>query len=257
MTFLPWRRRAPAPPALCATEDQEARHPLVLHDERMASRLKAVPFTVHIDGAWSWSQPDPPELQDPAATARDHLRRHTAKLLRQHSVLDSAAAHDAVNAALGQWSYATPALKCIGRARLETAPHDRELAERHARRQQDLSLAHEEELDRLAYLQQILANPDLRRVWWIAQFPDRFNDLGGLATALQDLPLPHNETESDGIRSDILRFTDQLVTDLHTPQQRELFLRVLTQTLQTLGHHSLQGTASRWRTPPETESTPP
>ncbi|MGW8993908.1 hypothetical protein ACWGRF_28810 [Streptomyces zhihengii] len=255
MTFLPWRRRTPALPAPRAADAQEACHPLVLRDERMTSRLKAVCFTVRIDGAWNWTRPDSPELHDPAATARDHLRRHTAKVLRQHSVLDLAAAQDAVNAALSQWSCVAPGLRCIGGARLEAAPRDRNLAQEHACRQQTLSLAHEEELDCLAHLQHVLADPDLRRVWWIAQFPDRFDDLQALAAALKGLP-PPREAESDGIRSDILRFTEQLITDLHTPQQREIFLQALVQTLQTLGHHSLKNAADRWRTPPETGSTP-
>ncbi|MET9437563.1 hypothetical protein [Streptomyces sp. NPDC006551] len=222
----------------------------------MASRLKAVHFTVRIDGAWSWAQAEHPDLHDPVATARDHLRRDAAKVLRQHSVLDLAATQDAVNTALGKWSCAAPGLKCVGRARLEATSRDRELAEEHARRQQAMSLAHEEELDRLAHLQRVLADPDLRRVWWITQFPDRFKDLDTLTTALQGLAPPH-EAESDGIRSDILRFTEQLLTDLHTPQQREIFLQALTQTLQTLGHHSLRDAADRWRTPLETGSTPP
>ncbi|MFZ4302277.1 hypothetical protein ACOZE3_30760 [Streptomyces cinereoruber] len=255
MIFLPWRRRTPSLLAPCAVGAQTAGHSLVLQNERMVSHLKAVYFTVHIDGTWSSTQPDPPSLHNPVAIARNHLRRQAAKILRQHCVLDLAAAQDDINAVLGQQSCAAPGLKTVGAARLEASPRDRELAEEHARRQQALSLEHEEELDRLAHLQHVLADPDLRRVWWIARFPDRFGELEALATALQGLP-PPREAKNDGLRSDILRFTEQLVTDLHTPQQRELFLQVLIQTLQTLGHHELKDAATQWRTPPENGSTP-
>ncbi|MFF4323289.1 hypothetical protein [Streptomyces sp. NPDC001568] len=221
----------------------------------MASRLKAVHFTVRINGTWRRTETDSPELQDPAATARDHLRRHTAKVLRAHSILDLAAAQDAVNADLGRWSCAAPGLTCSGSALLNAMPHDRHLAQEHALRQQTLILAHEEELDRLARLQGVLADPDLRRVWWIDRFPERSDALATLTTALNDLR-PPDKAGSDGIRGDILRFTEQLITDLHTPQQREIFLKALIQTLRTLGHHSLKDAADHWRTPPETGSTP-
>ncbi|MFD4231404.1 hypothetical protein [Streptomyces sp. NPDC058545] len=221
----------------------------------MASHLTGVHFTIRIDGAWRWTQADPPDLHDPAATARDHLRRHAAKVLRRHSVLGLAAAQDAANTVLGQWSCPVVGLEAAGSVHLAASASDRDLAEEHARRQQAIDLAHEEELHRLARLQHVLADPELRRVWWIAQFPDRFGDLTDLATALQGLPLPHTD-EDDDIRGDIRRFTEQLVTDLHTPQQREIFLQALIQTLQTLGRHDLGATASRWHTPPETGSTP-
>jgi hypothetical protein len=128
------------------------------------------------------------------------------------------------------------------------------LAEEHARRQQTAVLDHEEELQRLAHLQHLLSDPDLRRVWWIARFPDRFEDLTALADALKGLPSPHVVGEGD-VRSNIRRFTEQLITDLHTPQQREFFLTALIQTLSALGHDELAHDATDFRRPPQTGST--
>ncbi|WSQ15102.1 hypothetical protein OG604_49515 [Streptomyces sp. NBC_01231] len=219
----------------------------------MSSHLASVLFAVRIDGAWRWTHTDPPDHHDLEAVARDHLRQQAARVLRRHSVLNLAAAQDAANSALGKWSCPFPGLEAIGGVHLNVPVRDRGLAEDHARRQQAADLAHEEELHRLAHLQHILADPNLRRVWWIAQFPDRFNDLGSLATVLQGLPSPH-EAEDDGIRSDIRRFADQLVTDLHTPQQREVFLTALIQTLHALGHHELKNSAAHFHSPPETRS---
>ncbi|MFE4089055.1 MULTISPECIES: hypothetical protein [Streptomyces] len=224
----------------------------------MNSRLPGVAFTVRIAGLWRAEGTEFPEHGNPASVARDHLRRQAAHVLGQHSVLQLAAARDAANAALGHWSRpdSGPELEAAGAVHLDVAAHDRALAEDHARRQQAAERAHAEELHRLIHLQHILADPHLRRVWWIALFPDRFNDLDDLASKLNGLPPPH-KAESDGIRSDIRRFTDQLVTALHTPQQRELFLTALIQTLNMLGHQDLMSAATDFRSPPETGSTPP
>ncbi|GAB7111145.1 hypothetical protein JCM4814A_94640 [Streptomyces phaeofaciens JCM 4814] len=224
----------------------------------MNSHLPGVAFIVRIDGAWRAEGTEIPEHGNPAAVAREHLRRQTARVLRQHSVLQLAAARDAADAALGYWTRPAsgPELEAAGAVHLNVTAHDRALAEDHAHQQQAADHAHAEELHRLTHLQHILADPHLRRVWWIAQFPERFNDLNDLADKLTGLPPPH-EAESDGIRGDIRRFTDQLVTDLHTPQQRELFLTALIQTLTTLGHHELMSAATDFRSPSETRSTPP
>ncbi|MFB7575725.1 hypothetical protein [Streptomyces sp. NPDC056165] len=148
-----------------------------------------------------------------------------------------------------------PGLEITGAAELDVAAADRALAEEHARRQQAADLEHGEELHRLAQLQQVLSDPDLRRVWWIAQFPDRFNDLKTLAQALEGLPMPQ-ETQDDDLRGDIRRFTDQLVTALYTPQQREVFLQALVQTLTALGHHDLTTAATLRHRPHDPGSTP-
>ena len=62
--------------------------------------------------------------------------------------------------------------------------------------------------------------------------------------------------QDDDLRGDIRRFTDQLVTALHTPQQREVFLQALVQSLRTLGQNNLATTAARWHSPHEPGSTP-
>ncbi|MFD7408577.1 hypothetical protein ACFV7R_39385 [Streptomyces sp. NPDC059866] len=230
-------------------------HPLVLSDERMASRISSVRFTVRITGSWQWTHPGDTGQGDLAMPAREHLRRQAAGILCQHSVLDLAAAHDAINSSLTQRGCPMPGLEVSGMAELSVAAADRALAEEHARRQQAADLEHGEELHRLAQLQRVLADPDLRRVWWMAQFPDRFNDLGDLAQALKGLPAPQ-AAQDDDLRGDIRRFTDDLVTTLHTPQQREVFVQALVQTLTVLGHHHLTTAAALRHRPHDPGSTP-
>ncbi|MFJ4518999.1 hypothetical protein ACIP6V_35085 [Streptomyces sp. NPDC088770] len=231
-------------------------HPLVLSDERMASRISSVRFTVRITGSWQWTtHPGDTGQGDLAMPARAHLRRQAAGILCRHSVLDLAAAHDAINSSLTQRGCPMPGLEVSGMAELSVAAADRALAEEHARRQQAADLEHGEELHRLAQLQRVLADPDLRRVWWMAQFPDRFNDLGDLTQALKGLPAPQ-EAQDDDLRGDIRRFTDDLVTTLHTPQQREVFVQALVQTLTALGHHDLTTAAALRHRPQDPGSTP-
>ncbi|MGW4759412.1 hypothetical protein [Streptomyces chartreusis] len=251
MSLVPWRRRNVR--AQSSGAGNEATYPLALRGERMASSLSGALFTVRINGAWRWTRTGPLDHHNPAAVARDHLRRQTAGVLRRHSVLNLSAALDAANAVAGTWSHPADGLETAGAVHVDVAAHDRGLAEEHARRQQTTTMAQEAELQRLAHLQHILAHPDLLRVWWIAQFPERFNELTALASALQGLPPPH-EAEEDDIRADIRRFTDHLVTDLHTPQQREVFLTALIQTLHALGHTELAKAATPFQSPPATGS---
>ncbi|MGW5126975.1 hypothetical protein ACWEQ7_23610 [Streptomyces sp. NPDC004069] len=220
----------------------------------MASHISSVYFTVRITGSWQWTHPGNTGRGELAMPAREHLRRQAAGILCRRSVLDLAAAHDATNSLL-QRGYPMPGLEVSGTAELSVTAADRALAEEHARRQQAADLEHGEELHRLAQLQRVLADPDLRRVWWMAQFPDRFNDLDNLAQALKGLPAPQ-EPQDDDLRGDIRRFTDDLVTTLHTPQQREVFVQALVQTLTALGHHDLTTAAALWHRPHDPGSTP-
>ncbi|MGW2785935.1 hypothetical protein ACWC3X_32580 [Streptomyces populi] len=245
------RRRAPAQPT---PGGADTGHPLVLDGERMASLIGSVCFTVCVTGSWRWTHPTPANQDALAATARDHLRQQTAGALCRYSVLDLAAARDAANSALIQQDGPTPGLEVTGRAELDVAAADRALAEEHARRQQEADLEHLVELHRLTRLQHVLADPDLRRVWWMAQFPDRFNDLDGLANALKGLPAPQ-EAADDDQHADVRRLSDQLVTALHTPQQREVFFQALNHTLRALGHH-VTTAPSALRHPHDPGSTP-
>ncbi|MFF1263557.1 hypothetical protein ACFVZT_43005 [Streptomyces sp. NPDC058321] len=248
------RRGRPARPA-AETAGTGTAHPLALSDERIASRIGSVCFTVRITGSWRWTHPGDAGRGDLALPAREHLRRQAAEILCRQSVLDLAAAHDAANSSLDQGSYAMPGLEVAGTAELSVAAADRALAEEHARRQQAADLEHGEELHRLAQLQRVLADPDLRRVWWMARFPDRFNDLDALAEKLNGLPAPQT-AQDDDLRGDIRRFTDDLVTTLHTPQQREVFVQALVQTLTALGHHHLTTAAALRPRPHDPGSTP-
>ncbi|MFJ9718538.1 hypothetical protein ACIRPQ_21800 [Streptomyces sp. NPDC101213] len=253
MSFLPRRRKIGQPTPMAPSTDTA--HPLVLRDERMASHITSVCFTVHLDGSWRWIAAAPVKHHDPGMLARDHLRQQVADILRRHSVLNAAAAQDAVNTALMQWTSAVSGLEVAGAARLDVPIRDREVAQEHIRRQQTADLEHEEEMYRLAHLQRVLADPHLRRVWWVAQSPGRFSDLNSLKEALEELPLPR-EPEDDGVRGDIRRFTDQLVTALHTQHQREVFLTALGTVLNALGHHDLKKTAAQWLDPHDPGSTP-
>jgi hypothetical protein len=230
-------------------------HPLVLSGERMASRMGSVYFTVCITGNWQWTDSGDTGRGEPAVPAREQLRRQAAEILGQYSVLDLAAAHDAVNSCLAQPGCPAPGLEVSGSAELSVTAADRALAEEHARRQQAADLEHGEELHRLAHLQRVLADPDLRRVWWMARFPDRFNNLEALAEALKGLPAPQ-AAQDDDLRGDIRRFTDDLVTTLHTPQQREVFVQALVQTLTALGHHDLTTAAALRHRPHAPGSSP-
>ncbi|MEV8597612.1 hypothetical protein [Streptomyces sp. NPDC052012] len=212
----------------------------------MASRIASVSFTVRLSGGWRWTDPSLAGHQAPAVLARDHLRRQAGRILRQHSVLELEAAQDAANAVLMRWSPLAHGLEAAGVVQLDVPARDRDLAEEHARRQQAADLEHEEEMHRLIRLQRVLADPDLRRVWWTARFPDRFTNLEELTDALQGLPVQY-APEGDDVRGDIRRFTDRLVTTLHTPQQREVFLHALVQTLSALGYHDLKTAAARWQ----------
>lgn len=247
MSPLPWRRDVTRPSA--HDGDIEATHPFAMPGERMASNVAGVSFSVRIDGAWRWTRTKPSDHHNPAAVARDQLRRKAAHILREHSVLDLPAACDAVNTAIGRWTSPEPGLEVNGTVHLNVPARDRCLAQEHSYRRQAADRAHEEELHRLFHLQRILSDHDLRRVWWMAQFPDRFTECDGLAHALHDLPSP-DEVKEDSIRDDIHRFTDKLLTDLHTPQLREVFLTALVQTLRALGHHELGTAAAHFQSRP-------
>jgi hypothetical protein len=249
------RRNRPAQHAAADAAGAGTAHPLVLSDERMASRISSVCFTVRITGSWQWTDPGGTGQGDLARPAREHLRQQAAEILCRYSVLDLPAAYDAINSSLTRRTYPMSGLEVSGTAQLNVAEADRALAEEHARRQQVADLEHGEELYRLVQLQRVLADPDLRRVWWMARFPDRFNDLKHLAQALESLPAPQ-EVQDDDLRGDIRRLTDDLVTTLHTPQQREVFVQALVQTLTVLGHHHLTTAAVLHHRPHDPGSTP-
>ncbi|MFE1947084.1 hypothetical protein [Streptomyces massasporeus] len=253
MSILPWRR-TPAAVIPDATQAQGS-HPLIMTAERTASCIAGVFFTVRIDGAWRWPHPDQADHHDPAVLARHHLRQQAARVLSQYSVLDLAAAQDAASTALMRWSQPIPGLEVTGSVRLTVTARDRDLAAAYARQQQALDLEHALQMRRLAHLQRVLADPDLQRVWWLAEFPERLSELQTLTDALEGLPLPHDPAQDD-LRSDIRHFTDRFIATMHTPQQREIFLKALTQTLHTLGHHDLKDTAARWHNRDDPGSTP-
>ncbi|WDM15146.1 hypothetical protein J3S85_28710 [Streptomyces lavenduligriseus] len=250
MSLFSRRNRQPGPPpapaevAAVPAEEQTGRH-LLIEDEHMPSRMTGVHFTVRIEGAWHPLDDTPAGHHAPAALARHHLREHTARILRRYSVLELPAARDAVNATIARPMSPEPWLETRGTAHLTVAAADRTLAEEHLRRAQQGALEREETHRRIAFLQAILSDPDQRVAWWIDQYPERLSELVQLSTAVKDLR-PPRDSARDGLDAEVVWFVEQLLTDLHTPHQREVFLRALTQTLRTLGSTDLQNVAGRW-----------
>ncbi|MBR8642147.1 hypothetical protein KEF29_29560 [Streptomyces tuirus] len=211
----------------------------------MPSRVPTLHFTVRIGATWDPRGDGPPEHHDPPSLVRHLLREHTARILQRYSVLDLPAAQDAVNATIDRpWS-PEPWLVIRGHAGLTASEADQQLAEEHLRRAQSGDLDREETHRRVTFLQSVLADSDRRRVWWIDQYPDRLSELDHLVKAVADLK-PPRDSSRDGLHAEVAWFVDQLLTDLHTQHQREIFLRALTQTLRTLGSTDLQNTAARW-----------
>lgn len=222
----------------------------------MPSHLSSVFFTVDVHGSWRLEGDKLLDHHDaPEVLLRQHLRSTVGHVLSSHSVLRLDAARDAAQTAVNEWVPPVTGLKVSGLVQLAVSAQDHDWAEQHARRHREGELEQEDELRRLAHLQRLLADPDLRRVWWMAHFPERLGDLPQLKTVLEDLPLPQPPGEND-VRSDIRRFTEQLINVLQTSQQREIFLEALTRTLHTLGHHRLEATAARWHSPDDPGSTP-
>ncbi|MFI1734069.1 hypothetical protein ACH40E_33625 [Streptomyces acidicola] len=211
----------------------------------MPSRVPSIHFTVRIDATWHPLGDDPPEHHDAASFVRHQLREYTARMLRRYSVLDVPAAQDAVNASIDRpWSPESW-LVTRGHAALTVSAAEQHLADEHLQRAQHGDLEREETRRRVTFLQSMLSDPDRRRVWWIDQYPDRLNELDQLTKVVADLK-PPRDTHRHGLQAEVAWFVDQLLTDMHTQHQREIFLLALTQTLRTLGSTDLQNTAARW-----------
>ncbi len=219
----------------------------------MSSSLGSACFVVSISGQWRSVAEAASSPPDPAAVARADLRSRAAALLNRHTVLRRAAAQDALNADLGQWLRPAPGVEAAGRATLTVSRRDRRLAEEHARRLRQLDLDHAAQLHELRHLQHILADADLRQVWWLSQFPHSHGELQALTNALSHLARPGQEGE-DHVA--LRQFADRLISVLDAPEQRQLFLRAITQTFQALGHTELAQATSDWQERPEREDAP-
>ncbi|MFI8104003.1 hypothetical protein [Streptomyces sp. NPDC086023] len=160
-------------------------------------------------------------------------------------MLELPAAQDAVNLAIGRPLHPKDGLLSYGAACLTVAEGDRTLAEKHLRRRQTAELEERDAHQRLVFLQRLLADPDLRLVWWLDQHPDRIGDLTHLARETKDLK-PPRDSDHDVVHGEVSRFVDRPLTDMRTPQQHEVFLRALTQALHTLSSSELQQSAASW-----------
>ncbi|MGA5874185.1 hypothetical protein [Streptomyces cinereoruber] len=196
---------------------------------------------MHINGSWCVEGADGEDpYGDPAVRARSRLRERAAQTLTRYTMLEGAAAQDAVNQAIARPLNPTTGFVAHGVAELFVDDRGRSLALEHLRREQEGDLQRHDAYRHLVFLQRILADPGLRRVWWIDQHPDRLGDLPDLKTALGDLRPPH-DSDRDTLRDEIGRFVDQLLDDFRSLQQREVLLRAFTQTLRTLGNGARTG----------------
>ncbi|TFV33203.1 hypothetical protein E4K10_30505 [Streptomyces sp. T1317-0309] len=255
------RRRSGPPPEPDTAKKASGTHPrqgtVSIADERLPSRVSSVFFSVCITGTWSLQGDALSQRRDPAAVARHHLREQTRHTLTHYDVLDAMAAEDAVNVAITPQLELPEGLTVQCTAELAVTNRDRSLAEEHLRTEQRGDLERQETRRRITFLQRILADSDLRPVWWIDQYPERLKDFAQLEAAVKGLKAPHDDSH-DVLRDEVLRFADQLLADIRTPQQREVFLRALTQTLQTLGSTKLQAVSAQWldAVAPHNGSTP-
>ncbi|WP_406426393.1 hypothetical protein [Streptomyces sp. NBC_00147] len=250
MSLFARRRREPSPSLAPAGRGADPATPaseqhVLVDAERLPSRIPTIHFTVSIEGTWDLLDDGPHEHHAPSALARHHLREHAARALRHHTVLEIPAGEDAVNTVIARPLSPEPWLVMHGTAHLTVSDMDRTLAEEHLRQAQHGDLERQETSRRIAFLQAILSDPDQRTVWWIDQYPNRLGELTQMTEAVKDLNPPHDATR-DSVRDEVARFVDQLLTDIRTPQQREVFLRALTQTLRALGSSELRSTANRW-----------
>ncbi|MFC1407588.1 MULTISPECIES: hypothetical protein [Streptacidiphilus] len=180
-----------------------------------------------------------------AAAARHHLRETARRTLRHFSVLDLDAAQDAVNAKTGTWTHSGNGLNVCGHVALDVSPEDLACAREHLQAERAGDLRRMDAQRDLAALQRTLADSDRRVVWWIVNRPDRLNELDTFSTALKDLKPPVDDAR-DELHSRAIRFIDHLTAELHSPQQREMFIRALSSTLQALGKANLNEGAEQW-----------
>ncbi|MGW7351656.1 hypothetical protein [Streptomyces sp. NPDC054784] len=223
-----------------------------MRDERMTSRVPSLHFTVSIEGSWNSGEGPPPEHHSPVSLARHHLREHAARTLRRHTVLETPAAQDALNAIIARPLSPEPGLIVHGTACLMVSDTDRALAEEHLQRTRQGDLEREETRRRIDFLRAILSDPDQRTVWWIDQYPERLDELSQVKAAGAEIT-PPRDFARDTVQDEVGRFVDQLLAEMRTPQQREVFLRALTHTLRALGSTDLQNAAARLMSPRTTE----
>lgn len=243
--FARWRRSQGPTDEATPEVPASASRAVEVRGDRLPSRDPSVFFTVRIDGVWRPCENELSQDVNLAVLARHQLREQVRRTLVFYTVLDAAAAQDAVNADITGWHSAEPGLEIRGSVRLTVEAQDKALAEEHLRQDRARSLDQQETLGRLTFLQRVMSDPDLRLVWWIDRHPDRINELRDVKTTLQDLKPPHDPSH-DVLRDEVVRFVDQLLADIRTPQQREVFLRALAQTLHVLGRTELQAAAAQW-----------
>ncbi|MET3983987.1 hypothetical protein [Streptomyces sp. PvR034] len=210
--------------------------------------MPSIFFTAHIHGSWQVPEGGAQEklnFEVLPTRARHALRDCVRRTLSRYSVLELPAAQDDVNLAMARPTYPVRGFAAFGYARLTVDETDWKVAQEHLRKAQLTDLEQHDAQRRLAFLQGLLADPDLRRVWWIDRHPERLDGLPALTEGVKGLSAPH-ATDRDAVRGEVVRFVDQLLTDMRTPPQREVFLRALTQALHVLGSTELQQTATAW-----------
>ncbi|MFG3430371.1 hypothetical protein [Streptomyces californicus] len=250
MSLFARRRGAPGPPTSphdmpAAPITPEAGTPFTLSDEHLPSRIPTLRFTISVNGTWTLANHTPLEHHAPNTIARNHIREHAARILRRHTILAIPAAQDAVNAVIGRRLSPQPGLTVSGTAALTVSDTDHALAQEHLRHAQRGDLEREEIRRRITFLRNVLSDPAQLTVWWIDQYPERLTELAQVQEAVRAVT-PSHDSEQATVEDEVAWFVDQLLAEMRTPQQREVFLRALTQTLHALGSTGLQNAAARW-----------
>ncbi|MBU6529583.1 hypothetical protein [Streptomyces mayonensis] len=154
-----------------------------------------------------------------------------------------------MNAVIARPLTPEPGLTVHGEAWLTLTDADLSIAEEHLKRTQHGDLEREEMRHRIDFLRSVLSDPDQRTVWWIDQYPERLAELHQVQEATAGVTPPRDHTHNT-VEDEVARFVDQLLAEMRTPQQREVFLRALTQTLRALGSTDLEHAAARLATSP-------
>jgi hypothetical protein len=211
----------------------------------MPSRLPSLHFTVVLEGTWQLDDSVALQHHAPEAIARTHLREHIGRVLRRHTVHALPAAQDAVNAVIARPLCPEQGLLVHGTAHLTLSDEDRATADEHLRRSRQGDLEQEETRQRLAFLRSVLSDPSQRMVWWVDRFPGQIKELAAVDSALGSLTPPPADAHTT-VQDEAARFVDRLFAEMHTPQQREVFVRALARTVEALASIDLQAAATRW-----------
>lgn len=228
--------------------------------EPARSSVPGLHFTLRLDGFWRPYDGDIPDHLALAALARHHLRERACAVLQRYTLDDTAAARDAVNTKIGRWTDPGIGIELRGIASLSLTRAERRAVRRWRRERDAVDLAHHQQLYEITRLRGILTDPQLRTVWLLDRHPDKPGLLDRFADPSVLTPARSLETSQEELRVAVTRFVDDLLEAVRTPEQKEVFLKVLLRALQEFGTPDLHARALRWQqstlSPPAAEAAP-